>query len=335
MQIIARSVVPFGRFPTHLRPRLALLACGAALLLPACSRQGNEAESEGNGAPPAAAAAAPVQPADASLSGQVAEKRRRLVAEAVTALQETQHAFDLLAANRPDDAVAALERATGKLDLVLAADPGLALAPVDVRVVIHDVLAEPEAVMVLRSQATDALAFGRVQVARQLLADLASEHVISVTSLPLATYPAAIRQAGALIHGGRTAEAAAVLQTALATLVVEDTIIPLPLVRAEALIDQARPLAGKTQRTPEENGRLQRMIADARSQLELAQALGYATREDLEGLLDQLRQIERATQGQATAGGGLFDRIKALFTTARGHAGARPAGQGEGGNPAR
>lgn len=333
MQIIARSVVPLGRFPTHLRPPLALLACGAALLLPACSRDGDETGEQRNGAPPAAATAAPVQPSDSSLSGQVAEQRRRLVADAATALQETQRAFDLLAADKPDDAVGALERATGKLDLVLAADPGLALAPVDVRVVIHDVLAEPEAVTVVRSQATDALALGRVQVARRLLADLASEQIISVTSLPLATYPAAIRQAGALIHGSRAAEAAAVLQTALATLVVENTIIPLPLVRAEALIDQARPLAGKAQRTTEENGRLRRMIANARSQLQLAQALGYATREDLDGLVDQLRQIERATQGQATAGGGLFDRIKALFTTARGHSGARPAGQG--GNPAR
>jgi hypothetical protein len=325
MPIIARSVVPLGRVSMRSRSHLALLVCGVALLLPACSRNGNEAEEQGNGAPPSAATAAPVQPADASLSGQVAEKRRRLVADAVTALQETLRAFDLLAANRPDDAVAALERATGKLDLVLAADPGLALAPVDVRVVIHDVLVDPGAVMVVRRQATDALALGRVQVARHLLADLASEYVISVTSLPLATYPAAIRQAGALIHGGRAAEAAAVLQTALATLVVEDTIIPLPLVRAEALIDQARPLAGKAERTAEENSRLQRMIADARLQLQLAQALGYATREDLDGLLDQLRQIERATQGQATAGGGLFDRIKALFTTANGHANARPA----------
>ncbi|HTU11498.1 MAG TPA: YfdX family protein [Allosphingosinicella sp.] len=329
MQNIAHNVMPYGRFPAHLR--MALLACGATLMLPACSSPGNEVEGEGNRAPPAAAA--PVQPGDSSLSRQVAEKRRRLVADAVTALRETQRAFDLLAADRPDDAVAALERATGKLDLVLAADPGLALAAVDVRVVVHDVLAEPEAVMVVRTQATDALALGRVQVARQLLADLASEQVISVTSLPLATYPAAIRQAGALIHGGRAAEAAAVLQTALATLVVEDTIIPLPLVRAEALIDQARALAGKAHRTPEENGRLQRMIAGTRSQLQLAQALGYATREDLDGLLDQLRQIEQATQGQATAGGGLFDRIKALFTTARGHADARPAGQGEGSNP--
>ena len=36
-----------------------------------------------------------------------------------------------------------------------------------------------------------------------MIADLASEHVISVTNIPLATYPAAIKQAAALIHANK------------------------------------------------------------------------------------------------------------------------------------
>ena len=159
-----------------------------------------------------------------------------------------------------------------------------------------------------------------------MIADLASEHVISVTSIPLATYPAAIKQAAALIHADKPDEAAAILQTAISTLVVEDTIIPLPLVRAESILDSARPLAEKPQRTTAENDQLRRLLDAARRQIELAQALGYATKDDLRVLSDELKVIERKTEGQGHATG-LFDRIKALFAKARSDA-SKPRSEG-------
>ena len=149
-----------------------------------------------------------------------------------------------------------------------------------------------------------------------MIADLASEHVISVTNIPLATYPAAIKQAAALLHANRPAEAATVLETALSTLVIENTVIPLPLVRAEALLDSSRPLAEKPQRTAAENDRLRRLLDAARLQIELAKALGYATKDDLEALSDELKTIQRKTEGQGF-GTGLFDRIRALFAKTR------------------
>ena len=302
------------------RHRFAFLALGMSVLLAACQREDDNADVQANIAAEKPAESVPVaQPptaADASVSSQIAAKRRTLVADAVSALQETEAALELLAAAKATDAIAALERATGKLDIVLAADPNLALAPVDVRATVHDVIAAPEAVTALRERAEAALDDGRLQDARHMIADLASEHVISVTSIPLATYPAAIKQAAALIHADKPAEAAAALETALSTLVVEDTIIPLPLVRAEALLDSARPLAEKPQRTAGENDRLRRLLDAARLQIELAQALGYATKDDLEALSDELKTIRRKTEGQGFASG-LFDRIKALFAKAR------------------
>jgi hypothetical protein len=314
------GAVSFGHGGASWRLPLALLAIGASLPLAACSRPSNETSAQTNAATPASPpAAASAQPAEASLSAQMAEKRRHLVADAATALQETQTALGFLANNRTDDAVAALERAIGKLDLVLAAEPSLALAPVDVRVRTYDIVAAPDAIRAVRTRAAEAVAAGQIQVARHLLADLASEHVISVTSLPLATYPAAIRQAAALVHAGNAPGAATVLESALGTLVVQDTIIPLPLARAEALLDQAAPLTAKAQRSPAENEQLRRLIAAAREQLQRAQLLGYATESDLRGLLDELTVIERRTEGQGS-GPGLLDRIKALFTSANSRA---------------
>ena len=302
MPTIRRTDAKLPRDQVSSRRRLALLALGMSVLLPACQREGDNADAQANlpAGTQAESASVTQSPtaADASVSSQIAAKRRTLVADAVSALRETEAAVQLLAAAKASDAIAALERATGKLDIVLAADPDLALAPVDVRAIVHDVIAAPDAVTALRQRAEAALDDGRLQDARHMIADLASEHVISVTSIPLATYPAAIKQAAALIHADKPAEAAAALETALSTLVVEDTIIPLPLVRAEALLDSARPLAEKPQRTAGENDRLRRLLDAARVQIELAQALGYATKDDLEALSDELKTIQRKTEGQ-------------------------------------
>ena len=330
MHTILRTDCRMTQAQVASRRRLACLALGMSVMLSACQQEANDTESQANlpaGTPAGPAPAAqPPTAADASVSSQIAAKRRTLVAEAMSAVQETEAALASLAAGKSDDAIAALERATGKLDIVLAADPNLALAPVDVRATVHDVIATPEAVTALRQRAEAALDNGRLQDARHMIADLASEHVISVTSLPLATYPAAIKQAAALIHGDKPAEAAAILETALSTLVGEDTIIPLPLVRAEALLDSARPLAEKAQRATGESDQLRRLLDAARVQLELAQALGYATKDDLDALSDELKTIQRRTEGQGHATG-LFDRIKALFAKTKSDA-SKPRSEG-------
>ena len=308
-----------------------MLALGLAILLPACSPGDEGADRENR----AAASPEATRPADAVISPaaagagvaeQVAAKRATLIAEAVEALQETQNALGLLAAGQTDQAREALARATGKLEVVLAADPDLALAPVDVEAAVHDVVIGPVEVEAIRRQAEAALAQGRLQDARRMIADLASEHVISVTNIPLATYPAALKQAAALIHAGRTGEAIATLETALGTLVIERTIIPLPLVRAEALLEEARPLAEKPQRSAAENDRLRRLLDAARRQIELAQALGYASSQDADAFFEELKTIERRTEGQGS-GTGLFDRIKALFAKANREANKAPEAQ--------
>ena len=303
---------------TARRHRLTILALGASLLLAGCGGDANpsdQAAAGGTATAPADTTSAKAQAASGDLSEQLAAKRKTLVAEAISALQETEAALALLAGNDKPGAVEALARATGKLDIALAADPQLALAPVEVRVAIHDVITTPDAIKALRTRAEAALDDGRLQDARHLIADLASEHVIGVTSLPLATYPAAIKQAAALLHDDKPGEAVAVLETALSTLVVEETVIPLPLARAEALLARAQPLSEKPQRSAEEQGTLQLLLADARIQLDLARALGYATKRDLDALYDALKAIERNAEAKE-GGKGLFDRLGELFGTA-------------------
>lgn len=242
--------------------------------------------------------------------------RAELVQEAVEALRETSNALTAIDRNKTNDAIAALERATGKLEIVLARTPELALAPVDVTATTYDVLGSVGDVERIRDAAKSAIDRGRLQDARRLISDLASETVVSTSSLPLATYPTALKQSAALLHQGKAQDAKAVLETALGTIVIEHRIAPLPLARAQVAIDQAKGLSEKANRTEAESARLRSLLATARTQLRFGQALGYATEKDMKNLMDAVDEIERNTSGQRH-GKGLLDRIGGLFVTAR------------------
>ena len=250
-----------------------------------------------------------VQPqVQSEINRMEAEKRAELLKEAQTALEDTRAAMAALDAGDRKAALAALERAIGKLDVVVARDPKLGLAPVSVNTTILDLYATIDSVKAAIDRAKADLSDNRVQQARALLQTLASEARIDVTELPLATYPAAIRAVVPMIEAGKTAEAKTALQSALNTLVIETIVIPLPRVRAQEMLKEADQLASKPNRSQEENQRLNTLIEGARYQLQLAETLGYGRKEDYKPLYSQLDEIKKKTEG-GKYGKGFFDRI--------------------------
>ena len=241
---------------------------------------------------------------------QTEEKRKALMADATSAIQETQAALKTLDEGKTSQAIAALERATGKLDLILARDPKLELAPAGVAVATYDVQGGLDAVKQVRKEAEDLIESGRLQEARHLLKNLASETVISVSNIPLATYPDAIKRAVKLIDDNKPGDAKRVLQAALNTQVVVDTVIPLPVVKAQELLKTAEDLAQKKNRTKEDNDRLKRSFDGANDQLQLAQALGYGTKKDFDKLYQQLAEV-REMSSDNQSGSGWFAKVKA------------------------
>jgi hypothetical protein len=240
---------------------------------------------------------------------EAADRRRQIIAEARVALDETRRALQALEEENVAEALAALEKATGKLELILARDPALALAPVGVDVVTHDLLASPDTVKAMIHDAENYLEDGEVQQARRLMAGLASEIVLRTTSIPLVTYPDAIKAVIPLIDAGRLDEARAGLQAALGTLVTTDEIIPLPILRAELLLESAEVLAEQKERTAADNEDLEVLLGEARTQLKMAALLGYGARGSFDPLYEQLDQIEEKSAG-GKSGTGWFDRIR-------------------------
>ena len=267
------------------------------------------ASSSPSAAAPSAASKAAQSGVDDRPAQEAAKKRAELTQDAVTGFTKTQEALTLLDAKKTKEALDALELASGKLELVLARDPKLALAPVDIRVITHDIYANVESVEKAVKLSRELLGDGEVQKARPIIANLASEIVIETENLPMATYPAAIKSAARLIDSGKIDDAKAELARALNALVVTSVAFPLPLLRAETMLAKAEKLAENEKRDAKQNEELSTLLSSVRTEMELAQALGYGKKADFKPIFDQVKSIEQKSAG-GKSGNGWFDELK-------------------------
>ncbi|HHN66810.1 MAG TPA: YfdX family protein [Thermopetrobacter sp.] len=237
------------------------------------------------------------------------EERTKIFREAVQALLETRKAIAALDKKDKNAALAALEKVIGKLEIILARDPKLALAPVDIITYATDIHADVASVRKAIAKSVELLNGGRVQDARAIVSQLASELVIEITNIPLATYPDAIKAVVPLVEKEEHDKAKEALIAALNTLVISRHIVPLPVLRAEALLAQAETLAQKKERGEKAQKQLDGLLKAARQELQFAEALGYGKRDDFKGFYRQIDAIERKVAG-GKYGTGFFDELK-------------------------
>jgi len=243
-----------------------------------------------------------------------ADKRREsILTEATEALEQTEEALKALEEKRTVDALEALAVTTGKLELIVAREPDLALAPTDVAVTYREILASNDSVEKVIESAQEALDDGRVQDARYLLDDMGSEIVTTVTQLPLVTYAAAIKEIAPLIDAGEIERAKQELEAVLQTVVLTDYVTPLPYLRAEQLLDSAEVLAENSDRSEEQNEELSRQLAQVRENLELGEILGYGSTDNYAPLYAELDQIEEKTR-DGKHGKGVFDTVRSTMS---------------------
>ena len=247
-----------------------------------------------------ATASAKASQGDATTAKLNKEVQERVLKDAVSALGSVNRAIIALQHKDKDAALSALADATGKLELVTSADPSLKLAPIDVSESLFDLYADPQVVDAARLRSINMLRAGDVQDARALLADMASELVVQTTSIPLGTYPEAIKAVVPLVSQGKYQDAVDALSAAMNTLVVTNTIIPLPSLRAEAAIEAARVVANTDKKlTAAQKAKLNERLDFARSQLRLSEALGYVDRGTYKQMHKDIEQLRK----QVNAGG--------------------------------
>ena len=227
---------------------------------------------------------------DAAQDNYIDEKVQKITKEAVEAINSVGEVVELLDKKEKEKALESVEKVLGKLEVLIARDPNLQIVPVDVKEQVVDFPGSLEDIELAKKEIVRLIKDDEVQLARDIMLNLASELDIYVTALPIGTYPVVIKAIIPLIEQDKFEEAKALLIEALETLVIEKIVIPLPLLRAEQTIIKANELANKENANKEE---LKKLLAYAKEQLELAEALGYGKKDiDYKDIYEEVKKLE-------------------------------------------
>ena len=236
------------------------------------------------------------------------QAQKLLDKDAIAAIQQTAKAIDSIAAGKTADALQLIEEATGKINIVLARNPELALIPVSVEALIIDTAPrDVDDIKKLADAADAAVSVDEFPTARALLGALRSEVRVRTYNLPLAMYPTALQEAARLLDQDSQA-ASITLLAALNTLVAVDQVTPIPLLVAQEAIHQAENPTQKNRNAAQE------ALETAQLELNRAMALGYAGQDpeyaaltdDISNLKKQLKESEDTTSG--------FSKLKARLS---------------------
>ncbi|HHD84093.1 MAG TPA: YfdX family protein [Campylobacteraceae bacterium] len=231
-----------------------------------------------------------------------------VVKEAVSAVALTQKVLVDLDKKDTKSAIKDLEDAIGKLEVILAAEKAPKLLPVDVAVTATEYVGDTKKIKKTLDTVEDLLNDGKVQEARLLLDTLQSEIDVVSVNLPLATYPDALKLAAKYLHADQTDKARAVLTTALGTLVQDVIVVPIPVVKAQALIEAASQIA----KTDKEQAL--KHLDQAKEELKKAKFLGYVSKSDVtyKDFEKAIEKTEKEVKGKNKAEKLFEDLIKKI-----------------------
>ncbi len=220
---------------------------------------------------------------------------KQIAKEAADAANSTQTALRALSNNQPIQALAALQVTSGNLHLLLARDATLNVVPIDVQVQVLEGPTDLKTIKKLEEKLGDLIDDKHYQEARPIIESLVDEIRMTVISLPLGTYPAAIDRAVPLIDAGKLSEAKNELIKALDTLVYERDITPLSIIRAEDKLNEAFQIEHKEDLSKQETkDKISQLVNDANQDVKVAEALGYGTKKDYELLYDGIDALKQS-----------------------------------------
>ncbi|MCX7089549.1 MAG: YfdX family protein [Methylococcales bacterium] len=247
-------------------------------------------------------------------SRMLAEKEQRIVKEADDVVMETQKALWAVENNDTKKALSLLQDVSGKLDTILKKHPNVALVSADVDTDIIEFEGDAAAVKKAIDEADDLLDDGKLQEARQIIAQLQSEIRMTTTSIPLNSFPKAIKEAEVYLGTGKNNEAASAIYDVLNTLVKTTEITPLPVLYAEILLTEAADIEHKKDLSQEQSRADVLKLADAaKDQLKLAQVLGYGDKNDYKTLYTAIDEMYETIHSEKSA---------AMWATIKQHLGA-------------
>ena len=229
----------------------------------------------------------------------------KIVKEAVDSIHLVSEVLVALNKKNKDEAIKKLEKAIGKIEVVLSNPKAPALIPIDAQVVVQRYLGTAYDVQTAVITAEALLMKKRVQEARKIVSALVDELDFTTINIPLSTYPDALKKAAKYLHDNKLKEAKELLATTLNTLVNITTVTPLGILEAQSLINAASKIAKKDKKLALSH------LAQAKEALKRDEALGYTSRSDTtyKMLNEKISKIEEEIKGKNEAKK-LFDELK-------------------------
>jgi predicted Zn-ribbon and HTH transcriptional regulator len=238
----------------------------------------------------------------------VDERIKTVTNDATEAINSIVKVVELLDKENKEEVLNQIAAVLGKLEVLVAKDPTLQAVPVGVREEVVDFPGTVEDVELAKTEVVALIKKGEVALARDIMLNLASELDIYITALPIGTYPVVMKAIVPLVEEGKFKEAKALLVEALETLIIEKVVIPLPILRAEKTVIKASELTKDDDKANKDE--LSKLLAYAKEQLLLAQALGYGKIEtDYKELFEEISNIESKLKGEEGTKG-IFENLK-------------------------
>lgn len=223
----------------------------------------------------------------------LAEKHQKVVDEARDAIIAARKALLDLDKNNSKAALTQLKTASKKLAGYLGKHPDMALAVADVDMQVFEFQGDETQLKSRIKEASDLLAAGKLQDARLIMADLASEMRFTTISVPLGSYPDAFNRAMSSIQAKNPGDAAQILDDTLNTLVEETEIIPIPVLRADGLLMATNAAEHRLDmNNPQNRDEVLKSLDVVKTQLQMGELLGYGGKADYQPLYDVIEELK-------------------------------------------
>ncbi len=222
-----------------------------------------------------------------------AEKlKSEMLDEALTAVLETQSILQSIKEGDQEAAETKTNELIGKLHVIVEANPDMALLPVDARVDVEETVTDLATIRKLTKEVEKAVDQAYYQLARELLENLSSEVHVNTVYIPLATYPEGLKEVAILLKEEKLTDAALLLESLLNTLVIEENILPLPVLKAQELVDATLLLDMDKEA---DRALAINYLSNAKYQLKMAEALGYGKQtKDYRALYETIKTLEKS-----------------------------------------
>ncbi|VAW13491.1 hypothetical protein MNBD_BACTEROID05-783 [hydrothermal vent metagenome] len=211
------------------------------------------------------------------------EESDKVVREALDGVILTKKAYQLLDQDKSSKAKEIIIQSLSKIDAAIEANQDVILLPIEADVQVLMGVYDLSTAIGRKEAALESLNLGNLQAARALLTPMVDEIDVEVVSIPIIAYKRKLNDALGYLENSKKWEARQSLKEALSLFILTKEVLPIPLVEAEALIDEAV----ITETTDKQKA--VELLEQANDALSLVAVLGYTTKEDKE-LWDQLRK---------------------------------------------